>query len=318
MRTIYIININAKNNYSISVWERLQKQLSVHKEDIYFTATIDEMKEAISSAVNAAPEEKLFIVGVGGDGTISALINQCITYKNVTVGHFPAGSGNDFAKGYFWPAKAEDGAKVIKLLQKNQIPEKFHDTGYYVVNGNLHGYFVNTMGAGFDAKITQRAQHSPVKKWLNRFSAGKLIYAVLVLSEAMKFKPLYLEAEIDGEKKNFHHTWFITVSNQQFFGGGMRISPKADSADGLLDLTVVHNLSRVKLLVVFLSVFWGKHTSFKEVETFRVKEVLITSPNSVPVQADGDYIGLIEENKKLHIEVQHHNWRTADMNSEVQ
>jgi diacylglycerol kinase (ATP) len=314
MRTIYIINMNAKNSYSVSVWEKLQKQLRVHQDDLCFTRSIDEMRAAIRKAVEAAPDEKLFIVGVGGDGTISALINQCIGYDNVTVGHFPAGSGNDFAKGYLWPAKADQGAKVIRLFQENRLPEKFHDTGLYVLNGYRKGYFVNSMGAGFDAKVTLRAQHSPIKKWLNRLSLGKLIYAVLVLSEAMKFKPLVLEAEIDGEKKSFQHTWFITISNQQYFGGGMKISPKADSADGMLDLTVVRNLSRLKLLVVFLSVFFGKHTTFKEVETYRVREILIRSPEPVPVQVDGDYIGLIEENKKLHIEVQHHNWKTADMN----
>jgi diacylglycerol kinase (ATP) len=148
---------------------------------------------------------------------------------------------------------------------------------------------------------------------LNKLSMGKLIYAVLVLSEALTYKPICLDVIINGEKKRFTRTWFITISNQQYYGGGMKISPSADPSDGLLDLTIVHSLSRLKLLIVFLSVFSGRHTLFKEVKTYKVKEVLITSNVPVPVQADGDYIGKIEANQKLHIEVQHHNWKSADM-----
>lgn len=313
MRTIYIVNINAKNRYSINVWKRLQKELRVPSEDVYYTRSVQEVKDIIQAAVDEDYEQKLFVVGVGGDGTISGIINQCIGFENVTVGYFPAGSGNDFAKGYRWPLKAGKGAKVIRMFQHNQIKDKYHDTGYYVLDRYRSGYFVNSMGVGFDAKITERAGSSIIKKWLNRLSTGKLIYAVLLISEALKYKPSCFEILINGEKKKYSNTWFITISNQQYYGGGMKISPAADPSDGFLDLTIVHSLTRWKLLMVFLSVFSGRHTSFKEVETYKVKDAFITTHKPVPVQADGDYIGIINKDRKLHIEVQHHNWKTADM-----
>ena len=315
MRTIYIVNLHAKNSYSVKIWNRLKKQLGVIESDVYVTHSASELKGIIHKAANISPGEKLFVVGVGGDGTISALINHCIGYENVSVGYFPAGSGNDFAKGYSWPKDVKTGSKIIQLFRENQLNEKLHDSGHYLLNGYRSGYFVNSMGAGFDAKITQRANRSAMKKALNKLSLGKLIYAILVLSEAFTYKTTCFEAVIDGEKKRFNHTWFVTISNQQYYGGGMKIAPSADSADGWLDLTIVHNLSRVKLLLVFLSVFAGKHTSFKEVETFRVKEVQLQSAEPVAVQADGDYIGVIEKNKQLHIEVRHHNWKAAKIKS---
>jgi diacylglycerol kinase (ATP) len=313
MRTIYIVNLNAKTSYSVKVWKKLKRQLKVHKDEVYYTSSAEEVKGIIQAEAVKAKGQKLFVIGVGGDGTISGIINQCVGYENVTVGYFPAGSGNDFAKGYLWPAKADQGAKIIELFQQDEIQDKFQDTGYFVLKGYRQGHFVNSMGAGFDARITERASNSSIKKWLNKLSMGKLIYAILVLSEALTYQPIWLEAIIDGEKKRFEHTWFITVSNQQYYGGGMKISPTADPSDGLLDLTIVHSLSRFKLLLVFLSVFSGRHTSFKEVETYKVQEVSIVSRSTVPVQADGDYIGVIEEGRKLHIEVQHHNWKTADV-----
>ena len=53
----------------------------------------------------------------------------------------------------------------------------------------------------------------------------------------------------------------------------MKIAPNAVPDDGLLDITVVHHLSRLKLLLVFISVFWGKHVHFKEVKTFTGKDL---------------------------------------------
>ncbi|WP_456273697.1 diacylglycerol/lipid kinase family protein [Bacillus sp. AK031] len=313
MRTVYIININAKNAYSTKVWNRLSKQLDVSDEDVFYTRSVSELKDIIQHAVETSGDEKLFIVGVGGDGTISALINHCLGYENVSIGYFPAGSGNDFAKGFSWPTNARQGAEVIQMYQRNEISEKFYDSGQYVLKGYRKGCFVNSMGAGFDAQITKKANNSIIKKWLNRLSMGKFIYAILVVFEAFTYKPSLVEAVIDGEKKKFERTWFMTISNQQYYGGGMKISPGADSSDGMLDLTVVHSLSRLKLLIVFLSVFAGKHTGFKEVETYKVTEVKLNSVNSIPVQADGDYIGKIDKGGNLHITVQHHNWRSAEM-----
>ena len=71
----------------------------------------------------------------------------------------------------------------------------------------------------------------------------------------------------------------------------MKIAPEAIPTDGLLDITVVHNLSRIKLLLVFISVFWGKHIHFEEVKSFKGKEISIQSSEPVYAHADGEHIG---------------------------
>ncbi|WP_269318636.1 diacylglycerol/lipid kinase family protein [Heyndrickxia ginsengihumi] len=87
-------------------------------------------------------------------------------------------------------------------------------------------------------------------------------------------------------------TWFITISNQPFFGGGMRIAPFASPADGQLNMTVVHDLSRLKFLFIFITVFFRKHHKFKEVSSFTGKRMSIVTPYTLPVHADGELIGV--------------------------
>ena len=71
----------------------------------------------------------------------------------------------------------------------------------------------------------------------------------------------------------------------------MKIAPDASASDGLLNITVVRNLSRWKLLFVFITVFWGGHTGFKEVSTFLGESVSIDSKLPILVHADGEVIG---------------------------
>jgi diacylglycerol kinase (ATP) len=71
----------------------------------------------------------------------------------------------------------------------------------------------------------------------------------------------------------------------------MKISPDALPNDGLLNITVVHELSRIKLLLVFVSVFFGKHLMFKEISTLMGKRVTINSNNPLKIHTDGEAAG---------------------------
>ncbi len=79
--------------------------------------------------------------------------------------------------------------------------------------------------------------------------------------------------------------------------------------DGELDVIIVSGLAKWKLLLLFLSVFFGKHTKFKEVQTFKGKRVVIHSTHQVPVHADGDTVGDVGENNELTVGVLPSSWK---------
>jgi diacylglycerol kinase family enzyme len=130
-----------------------------------------------------------------------------------------------------------------------------------------------------------------MKSLFNSLGLGSLVYAYCLVKLLFRYRCTSIELVIDGIKHNFEDTWFVTVSNQPFYGGGMKIAPVAAPDDGLLDITVVHKLSKLKLLFVFISVFYGRHTRFKEVNFFKGKKISINSSSSLFVHADGEFIG---------------------------
>lgn len=291
MKQIYfIINPNARNGQCLKIWKKVEAELQ--KERIPYLAFFTEYPghaQKLANQIGGQNDEEKVVVAVGGDGTMHEVANGIIKYKNMTLGFIPGGSGNDFSRGFHIPSNSVDALKVLLRLLKRE--PAVIDAGKMTMQDQSEHYFINNMGAGFDALIAYKVNHSRVKAWLNKLSLGRLVYVYFLLKELFAFKTSTIDLSIDGEKHTFKQTWFVTVSNQPYYGGGMKIAPAAKPDDGLLDLTVVHELSKLKLLIVFISVYWGKHVYFKEVKTFKGKTVSINSSNSLYVHGDGEHLG---------------------------
>jgi diacylglycerol kinase (ATP) len=291
MKQIYfIINPKARNGYSLKVWKRVETKLI--EGNIPYIAFFSEYQghaSKLAAQIAEKNQEQKVIIAVGGDGTIHEVMNGVVNYNHITLGFVPGGSGNDFSRGFQIPASPEDALKVILRLMKTDAP--LIDIGKITMNDQTEHYFINNMGAGFDALISYEVNQSKVKDWLNKLSLGRLVYVYFLLKKLFSYKTSTIDISIDGRRHILEQTWFVTVSNQPYYGGGMMIAPEAIPDDGLLDITVVHRLSKVKLLLVFISVFWGEHIHFKEVQTFKGQKVIIGSADSLFVHADGENVG---------------------------
>lgn len=294
MKPLYfIINPNAKNGKCLKTWRKLEEEL--RGEEVAYSAFFTEYqghaKELSKKIVLQANGEKTVIVAVGGDGTVNEVTNGVANLSNMIIGYIPAGSGNDFSRGFRIPNKPKEALTFLLTKLEQENGEELVDVGEVMNSEQEHIYFMSNMGVGFDAMVAKEANQSKMKAVLNRISLGKLVYVFFLLKTLLTFKFIRLEIEIDGKKRSFEKAWFVTVSNQPYFGGGMKISPDADPIDGLLNITVVHSLSKLKLLFVFISVFWGGHIGFKEVETFVGSAISVKSNEKCITHADGEIIG---------------------------
>ena len=72
--------------------------------------------------------------------------------------------------------------------------------------------------------------------------------------------------------------------------GSTELAPKADFTDGKLDVCIVGNMSKTRLLRLFPSVYSGKHLSLDGVEYFQAERLRVSTKEPVDVYADGEYI----------------------------
>ncbi|MBS8265267.1 diacylglycerol kinase family lipid kinase [Mesobacillus boroniphilus] len=292
MEKIYfIINPNAKNGSCREIWRNIEIELE--NLDIpylaFFTEYPGHAQALAESLARKADGTTAVIAAVGGDGTLHEVVNGAASYSNITVGFIPGGSGNDFSRGFEIPKKSVDALSLIVDKSSGHTTEI--DIGKIQHNELQEAYFMNNMGVGFDAAVAKASNESRMKQLLNRFSLGRLVYVYILVKKLLTFRTIPIEVAIDGKVYKYSNAWFVTVSNQPYYGGGMKIAPAAIPDDGILDITVVHRISRLKLLFVFISVFWGKHTKFQEVEQFIGKSITIESTGEVLAHADGEAIG---------------------------
>jgi diacylglycerol kinase (ATP) len=207
---------------------------------------------------------------VGGDGALHELLPTLVA-KDLTTAMIPAGSGNDVARqlGVHDPGTAiraiHDGrTRAVDLL----------DVGDALV--------ATVVASGFDSKVNERANTMTWPK-------GKMRYNRAVVAELRAFQPLSFTIEADSQ--TFHRdAMLVAVGNMPSFGGGLRIAEGAEDDDGLLDIIVIHPVSKLKLLRVFPMLYRGDHIRLPEFERIRAKEVTWHSPGIV-AYGDGERLG---------------------------
>ncbi|MCM3569647.1 diacylglycerol kinase family protein [Neobacillus mesonae] len=290
MRSLYfIINPKAGNGQCYKVWGEMEAQLKAERVSYqaFFTEYPGHAKKLAEQIADKNQEDKI-MTAVGGDGTLHEVMNGIMMHKNIVLGFIPGGSGNDFSREFKIPQNPVKALKMLLCLAKTE--PVLIDAGKINMMNDTEEFFINNMGVGFDAFIAYQVNHSRIKPIFNKLSLGRLVYVYFLLKELFTYKTTAIELLIDGRKHTFKQTWFITVSNQPYYGGGMKIAPDAVLNDGLLDIIVVHGLSRWKLLLLFINVFWGKHVNFPEVKTFQGRMISIQSIENLFVHGDGEHI----------------------------
>lgn len=301
---IFIVNQKAGNGKGLKVWNKLKQELEQKKiyYRSFFTKYPNHAKE-LAQQIGSMFEDKVeAVVAVGGDGTMNEVVNGMVYYPEIKVGYIPAGSGNDFSRGFKVPKSSLDALSFI--LRNRSSKGKLFDIGKCKVRGkSKSSYFVSSLGTGFDAAVSKLTNESKMKKYLNKIHLGSLAYVGALIRLLFTYQLTNVSLTVDGKYHRYENVWFVTVSNQPFYGGGMKIAPKAKATDGIFDITVVHDLSRIKLLLVFVTVFFGAHTKFKEIAQHKGANIKVESDEIMLVHADGELIGQIP----VQVEVQHRN-----------
>ncbi len=212
-------------------------------------------------AAEARLEGWPLVIAVGGDGTVHGTANGLLADgpTDVILGHVPIGTGNDYARAIGMP-RARVEHNLAAVLQGT--PRAF-DVGRM---GNE--YFVNALGAGFDAEVTR--QVSGIRRL-----KGFPLYLAGVYKTFASFRVPELEVSAS-EHHERGRMMLLEVAIGPTIGGGFRLTPNAVPDDGWFDVCVVRRVGLLKFLRYVPSVIRGTHTELPEVTLFRSRQVTIT------------------------------------------
>jgi diacylglycerol kinase (ATP) len=231
--------------------------------------------DAVRTAVQAGAIDRLVVVG--GDGMVNLAVNALVGTA-VPLVIVPAGTGNDTAAALGVPLGDPLAALDLMVSGRTHTVDAARVTG---ADGEVR-FFVGVLAGGFDAVVNERANTM-------RWPRGSAKYTLAALRELPVFRPIPYSISIDGA---VHDTgaMLVAVANTTSYGGGMRVVPSADLADGLLDVLILGELSVPTFVRVFPTVFSGRHVSHPAVSIVRARCVELDAPGIV-AYADGERIG---------------------------
>lgn len=220
------------------------------------------------------------LVVTGGDGVVSNAL-QVLAGTGIPLGIIPAGTGNDHAREFGIPTKDPEAAADVIIDGWTETI----DLGRIRDGNGDQKWFGTVAAAGFDSLVTDRA---------NRMSwpHGRSRYYTAILAELSQLRLLPFRMVLDGTHEIDAGITLAAFGNTRSYGGGMLVCPNADHTDGLLDITMLTEASRTKLLRLFPTVFNGTHVQLDAVKTARASSIYVESPG-INVYADGDFACLL-------------------------
>ncbi|SDH05052.1 diacylglycerol kinase [Klenkia brasiliensis] len=219
------------------------------------------------------------VVALGGDGVAHVAV-QGLAGGGTPLAVLPAGTGNDLALALGVPADplaAADAAAADLLAGRGRRTD--------LVRSSSDGgerWWATVLCCGFDSAVSDRVDRL-------RWPRGRRRYDLAIAVELARLRPRRVRLTLDG-RTDEHDVTLVAVGNTGWYGGGLRICPDADPADGWLDVTVVGPVSRRELVRTRPRLAAGTHTSHPAVRVLRAREVELDAVG-LSTWADGEPVG---------------------------
>lgn len=250
--------------------------------------TTDGPGHATALAGQAVREGRRFIVAVGGDGTVQEVVNGLVDAEtgrahaeDLVLGLVAGGTGCDLTRTFGMDRPPE---KVVPHLTGDATMA--FDVGRVRLTGRdgqpLTRLFANIAEAGYGGLVTDLANRLPRR-------LGTARYALAIPGALLRFRLIGTTVTLDHTEVTEPMS-NIVVANGQFFGGGLKVAPRALPDDGRFNVQVWRGKpSDVLRAAPDLRV--GDHLKRPDVREWQSTTVRVESERPLLVEADGEVLG---------------------------
>ena len=296
-----IVNPTSGRGYGKESIPQIERMLSEHNLDFDLVRT-ERPWHAAELAQKAAASGYDVVVAVGGDGTANEVLNGLMQAKTAPLSSPPqaggtamgilcVGRGNDFAYGMGIPVDLEAGCRALAQDHRRRI-----DVGR--VSGGLYPegrYFGNGVGIGFDTIVGFEAAK------MTRLTGFPSYIAAVFKTVFLYYNAPLVKIEYD-EQTITQPALMISIMNGRRLGGGFFVTPEAKSDDGLFDLCIAREVSRLRIFGLIPHFLRGTQATQEPIRMGQARHVVVTAVEGVlPAHADGET--LCTEGQRLEMEL---------------
>ncbi len=252
--------------------------------------------DAIELAEQASIADWDVVVAVGGDGTANETLNGLARARRngdgqAALGVIPVGRGNDFAYGIGVPHDISAACQILANGVRHKLDVGFVQGGDYPQGR----YFGNGVGIGFDAVVGFEALK------LKRLSGFPSYIIAALKTIFLYFKAPTVRIEFS-DQVLVQPALMVSVMNGRRMGGGFMMAPDGMTNDGLFDLCIAGQVSKLGIFGLIPRFMQGTQAGHPAIRTARADKLTVVAvQGALPAHADGETLCIAGERLDLHI-----------------
>ena len=281
--TVFLVNPASNNGATGKRWPELAHRAS--RLGLSGETLLSERPGHVTElAERAARDGAGLVVAVGGDGTLNETVNGIMRAGGgAEVATIPLGTGMDFGRTYGIPSRFDDAVRIAVEGATRTI-----DLGrvrYRTWSGEpAERYLVNIGSVGMSAAVAQRANG------MSKVLGGKATFFYALVRVFLAWENGVVDLELDGRSRSARmHD--VIVANGQYHGGAMWLAPDASPDDGLFDVIVIGDITKVDFASTAPKIYKGTYLAHPKVDLEQAKIVSVDAAEALPIELDGEQVG---------------------------
>ncbi|TGN19692.1 diacylglycerol/lipid kinase family protein [Leptospira idonii] len=290
MKAKIILNPVSGGGVAGKVWKTVQKELEASNTSYDFEETTPDLP-ARDIASKALENGYKWIIGIGGDGTLSNIVNGFFRNgkpiaKDAIFSPIPAGRGNDFVK----TVKVNKNPKLaIKQVLNGAVRKIDLIDVTYTKNDKSKGqyYCLNLADFGMGGEVVYKVNKSNLGKILG----GKAVFLLYSFLCLFTYKNKVITLKLGNKEVFSSKSRIVVCANGEYAGGGMWFAPKAKLDDGLFDLLMIKDVGILKAMQKSLKLYQGTVSEDEQVTSRQTNYIEADSDEDVFIDVDGENMG---------------------------
>jgi diacylglycerol kinase family enzyme len=193
------------------------------------------------------------------------------------LGIIPVGTGNGLAKDLGIPMDVEQALQIIVERPTLQSIDAMEIEGRF---------FILNVGIGLSAVMMRDTGREEKRRF------GAAAYVWTGIKKLFGIQPHHFDVTIDQETHRIHASEIIVANSGIVGDPSLRLGPEIEMGDGRVDVCIM----RARTLLDYVKIAWdillGRQRRGPRIRCLAASEhVSIDTRHTLPVQADGDFIG---------------------------